>query len=118
MQTPDLFCPYCGAPAELRSASLLFPQSTKRVYLCSNWPDCDAHAFLGPDGNPVGELITRSLRRKRLSLKTRIDNIVAQGTERIALYRFLSDSLGASFSLTALDEDECEQLSDLLRSFE
>ena len=54
-------CPYCGATAVLRTADGIYYDNSRNVmlYVCSNYPQCDAYVRVHPGTNkPVGTMAT------------------------------------------------------------
>lgn len=52
-------CLYCGATVMLRDASFVYGKNAleKKVYVCSNYPSCDAYVGVLPNSNgPKGTL--------------------------------------------------------------
>lgn len=71
MKQVNIKCPYCGAQALLRPASVLFGEKaidpTAPYYVCSRYPACDSYVAAHRHSNlPMGTLADGSLRRKRI----------------------------------------------------
>ena len=70
-RTYSIHCPYCGAPVVCRPASTVYGTDTidpkSYLYLCSNWPSCDAYVSAHKkDRRPMGTLANSELRHKRI----------------------------------------------------
>lgn len=65
-QAPD--CPYCGETSRLVDSSMVYGVSRGLMYLCRNWPACDAYVGVhhGTD-QPKGTLADKELRDARVS---------------------------------------------------
>lgn len=73
-----VICPYCGAVAVLREGSFVHGENSngKRLYVCSNYPKCDAYVGVheGTD-KPLGTLADAKLRNKRIRTHKVFDQI-------------------------------------------
>ena len=49
-QKKSIRCPYCGGTAILRDASFVYGEKSYggKVYVCSNYPKCDAYVGVHP----------------------------------------------------------------------
>ena len=57
-------CPYCGGTAILRDASFVYGEKSYggKVYVCSNYPKCDAYVGVHPGTRiPKGTLADQEL---------------------------------------------------------
>ena len=63
-------CPYCGAHAALRSATVVHGDRAKdgeHLWICSRYPACDSYVSVHKSNNePLGSLANKALRRKRI----------------------------------------------------
>ena len=68
-QKKSIRCPYCGGTAVLRDASFVYGEKSYggKVYVCSNYPKCDAYVGVHPGTRiPKGTLADQELRKKRM----------------------------------------------------
>ena len=68
-QKKSIRCPYCGGTAILRDASFVYGEKSYggKVYVCSNYPRCDAYVGVHPGTRiPKGTLADQELRKKRM----------------------------------------------------
>jgi len=63
-------CPYCGAYAALRPATVVHgkrAQAGEKLWICSRYPACDSYVGVHKNNNePLGTLANKALRRKRI----------------------------------------------------
>lgn len=85
-------CPYCGASAVLRDSSEVYHKSFGKVWVCSNYPKCNAYVGCHANTNiPLGSLANRKLRYLRLECHRKFDKLWKNGKmHRITAYELLS----------------------------
>ncbi|MDO4275280.1 MAG: zinc-finger-containing protein [Eubacteriales bacterium] len=97
MKTQKIRCPYCGGTAVLRKDSFVYGNHAKgqMVYVCSNYPACDAYVNVHPGTTiPKGTLANKALRKKRIRAHQVFDQIWKCGIlSRQDAYRWISDKL-------------------------
>lgn len=75
MKTVDVTCPYCGDKAEFTNSSRVYNgQDFGMIYLCSNYPTCDA--FVGVHKGtaaPLGRMADKELREWKKKAHATID---------------------------------------------
>ena len=93
-------CPYCGAEAKLRSATVVYGDATLNkngyVYVCDRYPACDAYVAAHAGNKlPMGSLANRDLRNKRIHAHHAFDQLWKSGrmTKKEA-YRWLQMQFG------------------------
>lgn len=90
-------CPYCGATVMLRDAGFVYGKNAleEKVYVCSNYPSCDAYVGVLPHSNePKGTLANGDLRHKRIETHRIFDEIWKSGImSRKDAYRWMRDEL-------------------------
>ena len=64
-------CPYCGAEAKIRPASVVYQENTLHsntfLYVCDRYPKCDAYVGVHKETRkPMGTLANGDLRNKRI----------------------------------------------------
>ena len=93
----DVWCPNCGAKAELRDSSVVYKgRNFGLVYVCSNFPKCDSYVGVHKGTNrPKGTLADRNTRDARMRAHAAFDQIWKNGRMgRSKAYRLLA-SLGS-----------------------
>ena len=73
-------CPYCGANAKLRPASVVYGEMTldnhAYVYVCDRYPACDAYVGAHAESKlPMGTLANGDLRNKRIRAHRAFDQL-------------------------------------------
>jgi hypothetical protein len=69
-KTFKVMCSYCEAQALLVDSAVVYGRSYGSIYLCVNWPKCDAYVGVHDGGNqPKGTMANAELRtwRKKAS---------------------------------------------------
>ena len=118
-ETKTMRCPYCGGTVELRRGSELFGANAKtaKVYVCSNYPICDAYVSAGFDGKPMGTLANKRLRELRVKAHREFDQLWKSGLmTRKWAYKWLSVRLNLSTKqchIAKFDEKRCERVIKL-----
>ena len=88
-------CPYCGGTAVLRDASFVYGEKSYggKVYVCSNYPKCDAYVGVHPGTRiPKGTLANQELRKKRMLAHQIFDQIWLRGIlSRPDAYHWMAD---------------------------
>ena len=100
MKKQQVNCPYCGAPAICRPASMVHGKNTwqkgTHLYVCTRWPDCDSYVTAHKNTLlPMGSLANRDLRNKRIHAHHAFDQLWKSGrmTKKEA-YRWLQMQFG------------------------
>ena len=69
MKRVNIKCPYCGARAFLRPASVVYGERAapgSKLYVCGNYPACDSYVAAHRTSQlPMGTLADKQLRRER-----------------------------------------------------
>ena len=93
-------CPYCGAEAKLRPATVVYGDATLNkngyVYVCDRYPSCDAYVAAHAESKlPMGTLANGELRNKRIRAHHAFDQLWKSGrmTKKEA-YRWLQMQFG------------------------
>jgi hypothetical protein len=95
-------CPYCGAKVALKDSSIVYGKSYGKMWICSNWPKCDAYVGCqrGSD-KPLGRLANPELRYWKKQAHSKFDKLWHSGEmSRAEAYLWLSRSLD-------IPQDEC-----------
>ena len=93
-------CPYCGANAKLRPATVVYGDAALNknsyVYVCDRYPACDAYVAAHEESKlPMGTLTNGELRNKRIRAHHAFDQLWKSGrmTKKEA-YRWLQMQFG------------------------
>lgn len=114
-ETKELRCPYCGSHAPLRKGSDLFGPNAKtaKVYVCENYPACDAYVTADIKGRPLGTLANKKLREMRVQAHRSFDRLWRSGyMTREWAYRWLGIRLEISSErchIGKFSEKRCQQ---------
>jgi len=126
MKQASIKCPYCGAGALLRPATIIPEKSgvlrSGKVYVCARYPLCDAYVSAHTDtGLPMGTLANAALRRKRQEAHRAFDQLWKSGLmSRKEAYRWLQTQLGlpeAEAHISNFSEFRCQQVIHLAKRF-
>lgn len=124
MKQVNIKCPYCGAKALLRPASVVHTnaQPGEEVYVCAHYPACDAYVSAHRESRlPMGTLADRALRQKRRRAHLALNRLWEQGyMTRKEAYRWLQIQLGLPESeahIGRFSEFRCQQVIDLCNRF-
>lgn len=102
MNHPKIRCPYCGAQAMLRPASVVYGKRARPgqyIYVCSRYPACDAYvsAHEGRDHAPMGTLADKELRRRRREAHLAFNQLWRSGKmKKWQAYKWLQAKYGLS----------------------
>ena len=98
----EMRCPYCGAPAVIRSADGIYRDNSRNtmLYVCARYPVCDAYVRTHPGTKtPVGEMANGELRALRRTAHSYFDQLHRSGyMSRREAYRWLAGTIGAPLS--------------------
>lgn len=124
MKRAHIKCPYCGAQASLRPASVVRPHSApgEEVYVCARYPACDAYVSAHRESRlPMGTLADRSLRQQRRQAHIALNQLWERGLmTRKEAYRWLQVQLGlpeAEAHIARFSGFRCQQVISLCRRF-
>lgn len=110
-------CPYCQVEAERTdSAKIYNGRSFGEIYLCRNYPQCDARVSIR-NGQPVGTLARHELRELRKRCHARFDPIwQTGGLSRAQAYGFLQKLMRLlnkqDAHIARFDERRCREFLD------
>lgn len=97
-----IVCPYCSAVARFTDSAAIYGKSYGMVYLCSNYPKCDAFVGVhkGTD-KPLGRMANPELREWKKKAHASFDALWKHGRfTRHKAYRILSDMMGLPLNQT------------------
>lgn len=119
MRTRILRCPYCNYEADLVDSKKVYGKSFGLIYLCRNYPECDA--FVGVHQgtqNPLGTMANSTLRRLRIlchelfDAKWKNESKENGKAKRIELYKNLAKIMnitGKKAHFGNFDEAQCRK---------
>lgn len=117
-------CPYCGAYAMRRPASVVYGESALKgdgyLYVCSRWPACDAYVSAHlKSGQPMGTLANGDLRHLRILAHRALEGFQRRNRmEKWESYLWLQDRLGLTEEQTHIamfSEYLCGQVIEVCR---
>lgn len=123
----QIYCPYCGASAVFRPASTVHGADTidrkSYLYLCSNWPACDAYVSAHKtDRRPMGTLANSRLRHKRILAHHALEKLRKERhMDKWASYIWLQINLGLDerhAHIGMFSEQQCNRLISLCHSMQ
>ena len=119
-KTFKVMCPYCGAQAQFTDSVVVYGRSYGSIYLCVNWPECDAYVGVHDGGRqPKGTLANAELRGLRKRCHGLFDPLWRQGgMSRKAAYNWLSESLGIPWEQTHIGHFDLETCQRMVALFE
>jgi ssDNA-binding Zn-finger/Zn-ribbon topoisomerase 1 len=84
-------CPYCNVEADYVDSEIVYGgNSFGMIYLCSNYPKCDARSGTRGEGRPIGTLARKELRDLRKECHAKLDPLWKEGKmTRSEAYTFL-----------------------------
>lgn len=114
-ETKEMRCPYCDNLVHLRKGSEMFGPNAriKKVFVCSNYPACDAYVSADSKGKPMGTLANKKLRELRVRAHKSFDRLWRSGyMTREYAYKWLAVRLRINENqchIGQFGEGRCEQ---------
>ena len=114
-----IYCPYCGAEAKLRPASVVYKENTidesAYLFVCDRYPKCDAYVNAHKESRrPMGTLANSELRNRRILAHRAMSKIWTNGVmSKEQTYKWLRDKFGLSDSqahIGMLSEYMCDRV--------
>lgn len=127
----ELKCPYCGAEAMLESSTVVYKRDFGMIYICSNYPGCDAYVGVHKGTyKPLGRLADKELRYWKMKAHEYFDVLwkakaitrrkVKPGYKRkharSAAYKWLAKELGIKKKrchIGNFDVETCQQVAEI-----
>jgi ssDNA-binding Zn-finger/Zn-ribbon topoisomerase 1 len=113
----DISCPYCVAKAELKDSAIIYNgRSYGKVYVCSNYPTCDAYCGVhkGTDV-PLGRLANAELREGKKRAHAVFDPLWKTGVvSRKGAYAIASEIMGKPVDETHIGMFDVQECKDLI----
>lgn len=115
-------CPYCGAAVVCKDSSIIYGRSYGPVWMCSNWPKCDAYVGCQKGSNkPLGRLANPELRFWKKQAHTKFDKLWQHGDlSRTDAYTWLSKELSIPLDkchIGMFDTDQCKAVCEAVKKF-
>lgn len=126
MKRPNIKCPYCGAQAFLRPASVLGKtgrnEANEKYYVCARYPFCDSYVKAHHHNQmPMGTLANPELRVKRREAHKAMQELIDCGLmSRKEIYHWLQMQMGLPQSeahIAKFSDQRCEQVIRLCHQF-
>ena len=116
-------CPYCGGRVKLVSASVIYHSNKykgdgSKVWVCENYPKCDAYVGCHPNTEiPLGRLANSKLRTLKVEAHRQFDPIWKCGLmTRKEAYQWLAEMLNISEQechIGKFSPDMCNKVIDI-----
>lgn len=116
-------CPYCDSEANLVDSKVIYGRSYGMVYLCSQYPLCDAYVGVhrGTD-RPLGRMANAELREWKKKAHALFDPLwKSKRLSRGKCYLFLQDMMeltGDEAHIGMFDIDKCKKLVGIMEKRE
>lgn len=115
----EVICPYCGDQAILRDSAIIYGgRSYGLIWLCSNYPTCDAYCGVhkGTD-KPLGRLANAELRLWRNRAHEVFDQLWKSNRySRKKAYAIAADIMGMPVGETHIALMDIQDCKDLIKS--
>ena len=110
-------CPYCNSFIELKDSKVVYGKSYGLIYICSNFPKCDAYVGVHKGTEkPLGSLASRYLRGLRNECHKKFDTKWEDRKERKEAYKWLQSSMGLNKQkahFAKFNEEQCVEFLEL-----
>ena len=116
----NIKCPYCGADTVFVDDSIVYGQSFGMIYLCKNYPECDAHVGVHKGTNvPKGRLANKELREYKKVVHSIVDNFWRDGImTRREFYAWMAKQMQMPEEEAHVAMFDVEQCQKAIRIFE
>ena len=115
-------CPYCGALADLRPASEIYGNETRKdlLYVCRNYPACQSYVRASAGSKvPRGPLANGELRHMRILAHRTFDQLWQSGAmPRDAAYRWMADYFCIPLSKAHIGQFDAYRCRELIQKCE
>lgn len=121
-------CPYCDGPVSLVDSNVVYGKSYGMIYLCDNYPKCDAYVGVHSNSKkhaPLGRLANPDLRRLKRQVHGWFDPLwryKSSKTQDVDVrknaYGWLAKKLGIKAyqcHIGMFDEEICQRAIDICR---
>jgi DNA-directed RNA polymerase subunit RPC12/RpoP len=108
-------CPYCGERAVLKDSSAVYGRSYGMIYICWNYPQCDAYVGVHRGSTlPLGTMANAELREWRKKAHAAFDPLWKSGAmTRVKAYKWMRNQLHLSKDeshVAMFDIERCKAL--------
>lgn len=116
-------CPYCGGVARKQPCekvySTVYHSNYGDIWVCDNYPECDAYVGCKPSGKPLGTLANSELRGMRVKTHNLFDKIWKKKLmNRSHAYRWMAEEMGLTAKQAHIGKfniEQCEKLQELVK---
>ncbi len=118
-----VICPYCDVGAKLVDSKIVYGgRSYGMIWLCSNYPDCDAYVGVHRGTKkPLGRMANAKLRKAKMAAHAAFDRHwkswdLTRRMGRNEAYRVLAEALGICVKnchIGMFDVDECNRVVEV-----
>lgn len=125
-----LLCPYCGSETKKVSETDVYGRDYRGrlVVICVGFPNCDSYVGTHEDGESLGRLASKDLRKFKILAHDSFDGLWKRaikegrnhGEARKAAYKWLSGVLGIDESVAhigMMDEGMCERVIEVCKPY-
>lgn len=111
-------CQYCGSEAKLKDSAVIYGRSYGKVFICSNYPKCDAYVGVHKaDNKPLGKLANAELRYWKKAAHASFDPIWKVGNmDRGEAYKWMQDAMGLEHLDAHIGEMSIEKCKTLIET--
>lgn len=119
-----IICPYCHSVAKLTDSVIIYKRSYGNVWICTNYPDCDAYVGTHKFDNrtPLGRLANAELREWKKKAHEAFDPLWRSGKmKRNKAYELMQMLMGLTKEqahIGELDVIQCKILIEKLKQHE
>ncbi|MCK9558112.1 MAG: DUF3268 family zinc-finger domain-containing protein [Candidatus Cloacimonetes bacterium] len=115
-------CPYCGKEVVLKDSSIIYGKSYGMVWICSDWPKCDAYVGCQKGSSkPLGRLANKELRFWKKQAHDTFDKLWKLGKmSRTDAYTWLSRQLlipQDKCHIGMFDIDQCKLVCNIVKGY-
>ena len=112
-------CPYCQTMARLADSKEVYGRSYGRIYLCSNYPECDSYVGIHRGTKQAkGTMANAELRKIRIRVHHKFDRLWQSGEmKRAEAYGHLASLMGipkGETHIAMFDLDQCRKALEVL----
>ena len=117
-----VICPYCKSKAKLADSEVIYGRSFGMVWLCTQWPKCNAYVGVHRATNePLGRLADPMLREAKKKAHYAFDPLWKSGSmSRHEAYGLMAELMGIpreQAHIGMFDVQQCEDLIGRLQTY-
>jgi len=116
-------CPYCNGKTKVVKEKFIYGKTYKgkSIICCENFPKCDAFVGTHANGEPLGRLANKDLRKAKIEAHKYFDILWQKhGIDRTDLYSMLSEHLKLPKELTHIgmfQKTTCQKVVQWAKEF-